>query len=264
MSCYWSKKELLVLLDNKHLTAKQVANLLPNRTHIAIKHKRQQLNMGFEWRGNTKYKLNHDFFAFVTPLTSYWAGFIAADGNISKTQNCLRISLKMADKKHLERLKKDLQFTGPIKDTIKKCFDKTYEQALLQVSSKKILFDLKKNFNIIPNKTFKIQPPKFKDISLELAFISGYLDGDGSVSGRGPSIQITGNSQMLKWIKSVFDCFSPNLKEYKNADVRQITKAADGICSYNIYGKRVDKIIKAILAMKLPLLERKWHLGRFK
>ena len=92
----------------------------------------------------------------------------------------------------------------------------------------------------------------------KLAFIAGYIDGDGSVCARSPSISITGNATILGWIKGILDKFSPNKTRTKESMVRPITKASEGVSEYGIAGRRAEKVIRTITGMGLPLMQRKW------
>lgn len=55
-----------------------------------------------------KYNVNDDFFESPSLLNSYWAGFIAADGNLSGNYRKLNIGLAKKDKCILEQFLKDI------------------------------------------------------------------------------------------------------------------------------------------------------------
>jgi hypothetical protein len=61
------------------------------------------------------YNLNTAYFSEPTIRNSYWAGFIAADGCLTR-KGALRIALSIKDREHLEKLKSELNFSGPIRD----------------------------------------------------------------------------------------------------------------------------------------------------
>ena len=54
-------------------------------------------------KNRRKHHIDDDFFSEVNELNSYWAGFIAADGNISKNNKCLTITLSIKDESILFR-----------------------------------------------------------------------------------------------------------------------------------------------------------------
>lgn len=64
----------------RNLPLTKLIPLLPNRTASAIKNRAAALDVMRE--GNRRYRVDDGFFSHPNPLCSYWAGFIAADGNI--------------------------------------------------------------------------------------------------------------------------------------------------------------------------------------
>jgi hypothetical protein len=250
----WSAEEDRLLLDNPHLTAQQLCNIIPKRTKISIKHRRKDLGMLFEHRGNRKYQLNHNYFSVPNLENSYWAGFIAADGNINDKQGVLRVQLSNADSEHLLKLKKSLGYTGPLRPFSYIGFGKEAHASLLQVSSSKIVTDLRENFEIIPKKTFTLEPPKLKNNLLD-AYIIGYIDGDGSIMHRveALTISVTGNYQMLLKIKDRFD----EICRPTNTRVANVHKNKS-VFYYAISGKRASFIYKHFAGIDVPKLDRKW------
>lgn len=68
------------------------------------------------------YKYNRNFFESInTESQAYWAGFIAADGNVRKDFLKMRIELNIKDKNHLFKLREDIQGDMPHK---RKCQSK--------------------------------------------------------------------------------------------------------------------------------------------
>jgi len=123
------------------------------------------------------YQLNEDFFGKTNEDSAYYAGFIAADGNISKNIKKLTITLQKRDQIILEEFNKKLQSTYKIRN----CYSSGFPVSNLTVSSEKICLNLIKKFNITPCKSLTLKPPKIKNKKLIDCFIKGYLDGDGSV-----------------------------------------------------------------------------------
>lgn len=142
---------------------------------------------------NNRFTFNHNAFSKINPESSYWAGFLAADGWISSKSNLIGLELCATDDEHL---KKFCRFIGrqEILDyrERKSCFNygKPYFRlASVKITNKKIKEDLDKNFNIIPKKTFIIKPPVIDSIFWP-HFIRGYVDGDGSIGFRKSSKKI--------------------------------------------------------------------------
>ena len=125
------------------------------------------------------YNYNRNFFSKIdTEEKAYWAGFIAADGNIRKDYGKTRVELNIQDIKHLEKLRKSLDGNMPIAESIRPNNHSCY----LDMNSKQIGRDLTA-LGITPNKSLTLNV-NFDMIPYELIhhFIRGYFDGDGSIS----------------------------------------------------------------------------------
>lgn len=125
------------------------------------------------------YKYNKQFFNKIdTEEKAYWAGFIAADGNIRKDFLKMRIELNIQDYCHLENLKNLLKE----KILLKKSIRPKNHSCYIDVNCKEFCLALN-NLDITPKKslTLKIE---FDLIPKELRshFIRGYFDGDGSIN----------------------------------------------------------------------------------
>jgi hypothetical protein len=140
--------------------------------------------------------VDDDFFSRDTEEAFYWAGFIAADGNVNAGGNrynkdgsekeirVLAIHLQDRDKAHLERFVKDIKFSGEPKFFIKKANELTKVESKMnriEISSVKIVNDLKR-FGITPRKSLTyVCPDEIVNHPLFYHFLRGYFDGDGSV-----------------------------------------------------------------------------------
>lgn len=127
-----------------------------------------------------KYTSNDNFFSQNTPESFYWAGFIAADGCINKHGKKLSIGLSYKDKELLEKFKKCINYTGPIRfkeDKIGRGGKTNY----IDIFNKQIINDLAR-FNIVPRKSLTLTFPEWL-IEHELVnhFMRGYFDGDGCI-----------------------------------------------------------------------------------
>jgi hypothetical protein len=195
------------------------------------------------------YTRNSNFFSEPNILNSYWAGFIAADGCIS-TVNLL-IDIHLRDIEHLEQLKTDLNYTGNV--TVSK-----RNSAKLQVRDKKIVEDLKKNFNITERKTHTLQPPMIEEIDYIKAFIIGYIDGDGCIGyykprsktePKKPYLVITSNIFICAWISNI-------ISEHTNIQGKIYQE--DNIFRLRYTCSNADKVLKWLAEDQYRFLERKW------
>lgn len=198
-----------------------------------------------------KNKLNHDYFKEPTIINSYYAGYFAADGYIykSKSSTYVGMVLNKKDSVVLKNFKKELRYIGPIHTKRK---DNTHR---LIFTSKVIAKDLKNNFFITERKTFTLKPPKKLTIPHSLAFIIGYIDGDGCISQSKAGylrLEIAGTLKMLKWIREIFnenilfkEC---NKNIYKNGKIF--------VLSYESFPAL--RILSYLSTVEVPKLKRKW------
>lgn len=153
--------------------------------------------------GKAKYTKNDNYFKELSKQSSYWAGFIAADGNIHKRRTMLlELSLSSKDKEHLERFVSDIEWSGPIAEYQ----NRTVARAAIH-SSSEICKDLEDIYNIGPKKTFSLQPPNLDILPKEniIPYIIGFLDGDGFISlikGRYPRVSVLcASKDFLEWVR---------------------------------------------------------------
>lgn len=129
-----------------------------------------------------------------TKEKAYWLGFLMADGYITLTRGVV-LNLSIKD---IDQLKKFLLFTGS--NTKISIVKRKSIQVMGGVYSKKIVKDLTK-YGCISPKTFNIRLPNFKKESLNLAFILGYYDGDGS---EGDPLLTSGSKRFLEEINKKY------------------------------------------------------------
>jgi len=168
-------------------------------------------------RYKSPFKLDEKIFSNLNLESYYWAGFIAADGNIYNNQ--LTICLQARDNDHLEKLRQFIKTDQKL--NYRKC-----GHPVLKISNSKICKDLLDNFNISPKKSLTLRAPLIKNSESIDAFILGYIDGDGSLYINNISgldyfkISVLGTEDLLTFIKKRFDNLlnqkSANIKKYKN------------------------------------------------
>lgn len=198
-----SKYQELKTLSN---TAKYFSVSVETLRKFFIKH-----NLPYKTRG--KYSYNHNFFFKNNEKSFYWAGFIAADGNISK--NRITLCINTQDKDHLFKFKSDISTNSPIKDFIRKEFRSKFKRneyfaSTIKINSKTMVNDLLK-FNITPAKSktltlndFTINNSNFRH------FIRGLIDGDGWIYRTKNNSEI-GLSGTPKVINTVYNFLKKNL-----------------------------------------------------
>lgn len=197
-------------------------------------------------RGNLEILLNHSL------LSSYWLGLFAADGTI--TEDCtFKIDLQIKDKGYLQELSTYLntnikEYPSYSSNLGKKGIcrvkirDKVYGKQIKSLFYKNGL----KTYNPIDisflNSTNNL-----------LAFIVGYIDGDGSISKKG-SIFLDGHinikplfTEIIELLNKLSDNFNLSLTSYKEMIRINFNKE----CSIYLNNFRQEH--------KLPVLLRKWQ-----
>jgi hypothetical protein len=201
------------------------------------------------------HRRNSRFFSEINPITSYYAGLLAADGCISDNGS-VSLSLHNNDVTYLEKFKLALEYDGKITKS------KTEEISVLRICDRGIIGDLEENFNLHARKTKNLEPPFITDNICIRAFIIGYIDGDGCISymkGRHVkkyiSLSLMGTKSLLTWVTSFFDKeFPPSY--WKSAKIRP--RSNTDMWEYCIKGKRAASIIRDFSSIDVPKFERKW------
>lgn len=196
-----------------------------------------------------KYSINFDYFDNINLQTSYWAGFIAAVGDLSDERK--RISLRVAkcDRMHLELFRETVGYTGKIHELS--------DQVLIQCHGVgKWIEKLQKNYFITPRKGATLQPPTEIDEDNSLAFICGYIDGKGKIklSEDKLVLEIFGTQDVLCWIKVWFDRLCPSVSR-RYAVVRPDRKHQ---FRYVLGGHRAGYLLRRLSKMEIPRIVRKW------
>lgn len=256
---YWTQNEILYLKENYGKIKIEELSSFLKRKPSQVREKACLLNLKVKDKGllYRKHNLNDNFFETPNLLNSYWAGFIAADGNISKNFRLVQISISKKDRIILEKFKNDICFDGKIENTNIK--SKNQKASQIRFSSHKIVEDLNFNFNIVPNKTFVLEPPNLINFNNILAYIIGYIDGDGTISEYKKDnckyIHFLGTENLLNWIKETLNEVSEPYKN-KNSKVHKHTNA--NIFRYQINGRRAVEIYNTLKKIDVPKLQRKW------
>ena len=214
-----------------------------------------------------KYDVNDNFFDEPNILNSYWAGFLAADGCITPGGcNSVRLQLARKDREHLFKFKGIVSYTGTIQDSWR---EDSYsnEASLLQVTSARWKEKLKTVFNVTPRKTFTLEPPSNLELSCQLAYVVGLIDGDGSVFVKNDkrgyrflTLSVFGTQMICNWIAEIFNGLT------SDTNYRISKPNRDGKCfRYMIIGKRAEQIASRLLAITElddVRLNRKWNVAK--
>lgn len=167
---------------------------------------------GIETRSWRRYYVNDAFFEVPDLVNCYWAGFLAADGNLSSTGHQVTFRLSTKDVDRVRQFRSDSGVTNPIESYRT---NKGHPYCGITVTSQQWHEDLGRHFNVVPAKTSSLQPPNIGDEDLIWAFCRGFFDGDGHVSKRADKINVVGKSvDFITWI--VRDVFEAHHRIYEN------------------------------------------------
>jgi hypothetical protein len=196
---------------------------------------------------------------FSYPYTEealYWAGFLAADGTVSKKSR-IGLELAYADFDHLLKFRDFVQAENEVEDYYRTVKGTECHVCRLRFTSYQISKDLRK-FNIIPRKTYNYTFPEHIRTYADPCkkFILGYMDGDGSVNRY--YMSLLGRPLFIKEVMAVFN-------EFTSADVasdfkiRSVGEYTDSLC----VGKKSKQIVLAWLYSNsdgVPYLTRKYDI----
>lgn len=176
--------------------------------------------------------VNHFAFSCNSPESFYWAGFLAADGCVTKAEGkykTLTVGLARKDISMLYYLKDFLQFTGKVYEYNKRCS--------ISIRSDNIFDDLSSRFNITERKSLVYFIPKWISEHQNIShFIRGYFDGDGSimlVGGKKIAISIVGTYDCIKTIHDIIrdECnLGYDKKITKNANMYSVRYCGNILC----------------------------------
>jgi len=200
---------------------------------------------------NRKYQINKGVFNNKKEESSYWIGFLLADGSIEKRENRLdkiKIGLGIKDKLHLEKFNNFLGTDYKIYTTSKEPND----IVAISVTSNKLVERLSK-FGIVPNKVKGTNPQNINNRH----FWRGVIDGDGYLSKHSrdekKEIGLAGSKQTCVKFKQFAKQFS--------ATEASINKAS-GTFRWRTTGNYAIQIAKKLYENSSIYLKRKYKLAR--
>lgn len=200
---------------------------------------------------------NDNFFDDLTTISSYWLGFIAADGCLALKNKATIIRLALKDRGHLRKFKQAIQVNSKI------FYQSVTNSVCLSVYSEKI-FNRLGTLGVLPNKSLNIKNVTVPE-NLMAYFIRGVFDGDGWVGGKKIThlqFGIAGNKPFLGQIQKtlVKGCLVNRVKLYplsgKNRAYKlqytgsQIFKILEFLYRDSTPGTRLTRKYEEYLALK--------------
>ena len=220
---------------------KKVANEFGVSIHILRRALKEVMDIApNSYSHNRKYDVDNDFFARDTIESFYWAGFIAADGCVSKKMTGIRIDLGIEDIAHLEKFVRFTKDACPniVSGTKISRFKNDPKEYIVShcrtgVDSVMVARDLVNNFNIVPAKSLTLNPPDKIPEDMIKHYIRGFFDGDGSIfwdkRAKCAVFRVSGASRIfIEWIRkqilnSVSYNFSGEYAVYNNRGMSCLT-----------------------------------------
>ena len=266
----------MYIIDQLILTTKAASNIakFENIKSIWIDHHYvldKEKELGLEKRRVLRENVAHPnlidncFELINTKEKGYWLGVMYSDGSIyiNKDTKSKKVTLKLNLKDKI-LIDKYVDFSGANKEK-KEYIDNNVR---IRISSKRMFDDLNSH-GCIPNKSLKIEYPILPNREIELAFLLGYFDGDGT---KGTSKITSGNRKFLEQIKEKFNIDNLVTRDNKNVNAYRLFLGVklfneildnyeDSLPRKRIYLTPLEESIKrarkaAIAIKKSPILEQ--------
>lgn len=264
---FWSEEEILVLKTEaeKGTAFDKITAMLPKRNYDTVVKYASNHNMrNFRTDGKRQYTSDGKFWNAPNPINSYWAGFMAADGNVTLDNKSLTLSITLQNNDE-ETLKNFLRCSSsdyPIRTFKLKNSKLKSEKLYSQVCIRSLdWFDseLMKDFGVVPRKTKVLKAPNISDELFEY-YMAGFIDGDGGycVSDGQLMIQVCGFvPDILEKIRD----FSLRFKQKARRKTRKVTfrsNTHNGIYKISIKGYPAAHMAHHLMSLPCHHLERKY------
>ncbi len=269
----WTPDEiqhLKTLCDSGKHTFAEMAAIL-NRPRRGIMYKTYERGFNNTWQTPAKYTYDKAFFGRVTLETCYWAAILTTDGCIMWRNARPLIVWGAAEKdiRHMETFKASVQSTHPLRQGKARCNLSTSDpkryhlyRAITFENATEWATDLERHFGVTHNKTLRCPPPSLPTLAHKLAYVRGYIDGDGFItSNENDGVMTVGvcgvNREMIAWIKDVVD--GMDLPKAKKGPPAMIRQGIDEQCYYyTVRGFRAAVLFELLRRVSAPNLARKW------
>jgi hypothetical protein len=151
------------------------------------------------------YTCDRNFFSDVDPVRAYFAGFVAADGYVTKSGRALCFGVHPKDECILRSLSDAAKLEQPI---VVRPNNTGRFYSWLSVCSTQWVRDLERHYNIVNCKSLILKPPNLTDEKLVWHYIRGYFDGDGHAAKKGNAVNFAcGSPNFFDWLVSL--CGTP-------------------------------------------------------
>lgn len=201
---HYSPSEIEIIRKHYGTTPmSSIEKLLPGRTSVSIMHKANRLGLKNDRTGKPLKHHSTKAWYFKEPTTrsSYWAGFIAADGCVFGGR---MLQVFQSDRSVIERFAREIDYQGPVLHKNSPLSGRP--NYYINVYSREMVSDLWQVFGIGPKKSLMLTGPVGLSHENALAFVTGYIDGDGSIcrtaNGR-LALSLVGTRAFLSWVRGL-------------------------------------------------------------
>jgi hypothetical protein len=192
-----------------------------------------------------------DAFDNLTEESSYWIGFLMADGYVSQTRygtKSVKLGLSADDRDHILKFKEFLGTTAKVVDYRNPTTG--YRSSQLTVYDSHLVSELER-YGVVPHKTFIAKAPtcllKNRD------FWRGLFDGDGSITFRSeyPMLKMCGSESLVNQFLEFAREYAPSCGShvYKKSSIFAVDLAGNYAC----------EVAKALYEDSKIHLERKYQ-----
>ena len=252
-----NRAQLVVRLYRTGLTLSEVAAHINGSKTTVLKLLKES---NFDRRRPKRiYELNESYFEYIDSTTkAYWLGFLLADGTATKYG--LSITLQAKDIHHLRQLAKDIEYTGPIKETIalNQRTGKRHPAARITVWSKKLVEPLLQAGWEKFKRHGKTSILESVSSSLTPALLRGIFDGDGCITtDRKNGVHFT-----------IIDAHHDSVRWYRDQLIQSLhltkikvskRKRPEAHTIHYSGRNQVSKIMCYLYSTSGPKLNRKWN-----
>lgn len=200
--------------ENNNLTNKQLAELA-NCSESTINKSKRELGLTFAMLKDPKWEYKK--LLSITRESMYWAGFILADGCLSKEDRKVKLSVSsvVSDEAHILKLKDWLESPNKLYYSKDNCCS-------FSVYSKKYVPEIMSFWNFTYRKTYNNYeiPDYILNHEYFKYFLVGLIDGDGSVIKTNPfyRINITQHKSQLEFFNVLQDYLDNHSRKLQISD----------------------------------------------
>lgn len=254
----WSKEESFLFKEHYVIDTKEdLIALFPNRTWTCLKSRAGMLKLHLSraaYSGNLSKLLDNSF------ISCYWIGFLCADAYIGN--NGIRLEVSEKDKDHLKLYSEYVNFDfNKIYSRTRNIFSGSHATHTILITHTEAVKRLKEKYKISNQKTKNpVDISSLNDIQ-KLCFFIGFIDGDGSISGK--NYPILSLELDKSWL-NILEQFEQLMKKLNFNDTCRalLYTRKDTNQTFCRWQTRSTKTIQQLkyfaVAVNLPIMKRKW------